>query len=167
MSGKRIPSMAYSSTCRPPVWLGWTLALGWAVVAGFLLGVGISGFSYGVHDATDLPGIELESGLPPVIASGQRLGIVYALGTGIIVGAARAIAVRSHPLLATLAASFLAAASSTATIVLWQWHRGRWAFGTIDGVMFAVVPALIVLIGSAALVAALVVSLCHRRARSN
>jgi hypothetical protein len=133
------------------------------LVAGFLLGVGISGFSHGVLDATDLPGIELESGLPPVIASGQLLGVIYAVGTGIIVGSASAMAARSHPLQTTLAASFVAAASSTATIVLWQWHRGRWAVGTIDGMMFAVAAALVVLICSAGVLAALAVSFRHLR----
>jgi hypothetical protein len=125
--------------------------------------VGITGFSYGVHDATDLPGIELESGLPPVIASGQLLGMIYAMGTGIIVGMVSAMAARSHPLLTTLAASFFTAASSTATIVLWQWHRGRWAVGTIDGMMFTVAAALVVLICSAGVLAALAVSFHHQR----
>jgi hypothetical protein len=164
MSDNQIPTMAYSSTCPWNGWCGWTLALVSAAVVGFLLGVGITGFSYGVHDATDFPGIELESGLPPVIASGQRLGIIYAMGTGIIVGVASAMASRSHPLLATLTASFVAAASSTATIVLWQWHRGRWALGTIDGRMFAVAAALVVLICLAGVLAALAVSFFVMRA---
>jgi hypothetical protein len=125
MSDNRIPTMAYSSARPTENSCGWTLALGWAVVVGILLGVGITGISSGVHDSTDLPGIELESGLPPVIASGQLLGMIYAVGTGIIVGVAGAMAARSHPLLASLAASFVAAASSTGTIVIWQWHRGR------------------------------------------
>jgi hypothetical protein len=127
------------------------------VIIGFLLGVGITGFSYGVHDATDVPGIELESGLPPVIASGQLLGIIYAVGTGIIVGLAGATAPRTHPLLATLGAGCVAAASSTATIVLWQWHCGRWAVGTIDGKIFAA-AALVSLVCFAGVLAALAVS---------
>jgi hypothetical protein len=63
--------------------------------------------------------------LPSVIASGQRLAIIYTGGTGIIVGLASAMAAQSRPLLATVAASFVAAVSSTATVVLWQWQRGR------------------------------------------
>jgi hypothetical protein len=156
----------FSSACRPTGRCGWTLALACGVVAGLLLGFGITGFSYGVHDATDLPGIELESGWPPVIASGKLLGMIYAVGAGIIVGVFSALAARSHPLVATLAASIVAAASSNATIVLWQWHRGRWAVGTIDGMMFAVAAALIVLICSAGLLAALVVSFATGAPRS-
>jgi hypothetical protein len=164
MSDNRIPTMAYSSACRSTDWCGWTLPLGLAVIIGFLLGVGITKFSYGVQNATDLPGIEPGAGLAPVVASGQLLGIIYAVGTGIIVGVAGAMAARSHPLLATLAASFVTAASSTATIVLWQWHHGRWAVGSIDGRMFAVAAALVVLICSGGVLAALAVSFRHRRA---
>jgi hypothetical protein len=127
------------------------------MIAGFLLGIGITGFSYRVHDATDLAGVELTSGLPPVIASGRRLGMIYAEGTGFILGVASAMAVRSHPLLATLAASFVAAACSSATIVLWQWHRGRWAVGIIDGRMLVVAETLVILICSAGMLAALAV----------
>jgi hypothetical protein len=130
-----------------------------AVVVGFLLGVGITGLSYNVRDATDLPGGERESGLPPVIASGRLLGMIYALGTGIIVGVIGAMAVRSHPVLATLSASLVAAASSTATIVLFQWLRGRWPVGSFDGRMMVFVAALVVLICPAGMLAARKV--CH------
>jgi hypothetical protein len=92
------------------------------------------------------------------------LGIIYAVGTGIIVGLAGAVAAQPHPLLATLADSVVAAVSSTATIVIWQWHLGRWEVGTMDGRMFAVAAVLAVLIGSAGMLAALAVSIRRRRA---
>jgi hypothetical protein len=143
------------------LWKGWAVALAAAMIVGCLLGAGITGFSYGVHNATDLPSTDLESGLPPIIASGRLFGTIYALGLGIFVGEVGAMAARSHPLLSTLAASFVTAASCTATIVLWQWHGGRWAVGTVDGRMFAVAAVLFMLIGSAAMLAALAVSSRH------
>jgi hypothetical protein len=140
----------------------WTIALGTAVAVGVLLGVAIAGFSYGVTDATDLAGVESERGLPPVIASGHLLGMLFAVEAGIIVGVVGAIVARSHLLLLTLAASFVAAASCCTTIVLWQWHRVRWAVGTIDGRMFAVAAVLFILICSAAMLAALAASFRRR-----
>jgi hypothetical protein len=128
------------------------------VAVGVLLSVAITGFSYGVTDATDLVDSDAERGLPPVIASGHVLGMLFAVGAGIIVGVVGAIVAPSHRLLLTLAASFVASASCTATIVLWQWHRGRWAEGTIEGRMFAVAAVLFILICSAAMLAALAAS---------
>jgi hypothetical protein len=75
-----------------------------------------------------------------------------------IVGVAASMTARSRPRLAALTGSLVVAAISTATIVLWQWHRGRWAIGTIDGMMFAVAGALVVIVCSAGLLAALTVS---------
>jgi hypothetical protein len=163
MVDDKAPILAYSSGGRPSGWRSWALAVGCGIVIGCLLGVWITAFP-GSASAIAVDEDQSMDGYPPVIASGRLMAIIGAVAAGIVVGVVTARAARSHPLPTALAAGVAAAASSVVTIVLWQWHRARWPVGTIDGRMIVVAAALLVLVCSAAALAATAVSHAHRRA---
>jgi hypothetical protein len=154
------PVLSYATDRRPWGWPAGVLALGFGLVVGFLLGSAITGLRAGTPPASFG---DPDHDKVPVIRVSKPAGTLLAVAAGIIVGVAGALAARSHPLLLALTASVLAAASSVATIVYWQWHRGRWPVGTIDGRMFAVAAALLVLVCSGGLVAGGLVTSVKRR----
>ena len=160
MSDDRYPILKHSF--RPQI-AKWGVALGFAVVAGLVLGLTITTFPQ--PDARvwiDREMVLSIDGYPRVIAAGWLLGAIEAVAAGIVVGLACAVAVRARPLLVALMGGLFAAGSAAMAIVLWQWQRGRWPVGTIDGRMFVVAAALVVLACSAALLAAISTSWLHR-----
>jgi hypothetical protein len=121
------------------------------VILGFCLGVALTGFPAA-------PPIE-------VIAVGAVGGIVLSMTAGALAGVIAAMATPRHAIVFTIASSALAAATSSATIVVRQWLRGRWRTGVIDGRMFFVAAVLLILIAAAGLSAAIVVTLTREAAR--
>jgi hypothetical protein len=140
-------------------------ALGFAVVAGLVLGYGITSFPGPDQEVWIDRELDLSiEGYPPVIAAGQLLGPIEAVAVGIVIGLAGAVLVRAHPRWASLLGGIVAAASATAAIVLLQWQRGRWPVGTINGRTIFFAGALAVVVCSAARLTAIAASLCRRRA---
>jgi hypothetical protein len=143
----------------------WGAALGFALAAGLVLGFGMTTFPR--PDPSVWIDRELAlsmHGYPPVIAAGQVLGAIEAVAAGIGIGLAGAVLVRAHPLWASLLGGIVAAACTSAAIVLLQWQRGRWPVGTVNGRTLFFAGALAILVCSAAWLTAVAATVCRRRA---
>jgi hypothetical protein len=150
MGSDSMPILDYTSRRPTRGWRAAAVVLALGLVLGVLLGWCITGFGAG----TPPPLIgDPDAEKVPVIRISRLTGIVLAAGAGLLVGLAALRLDRKHPLPLSLAAAVLAAGASVATIILLQWHRGRWAVGVIDGRTFFVAAVLWFLICTAALMA--------------
>ncbi len=105
-------------------------------------------------------GVAMGGGLPGAVVLalyvvGGGGGPPFLLGSmivGFVAGAVGAMAVRRHPLWATLAGSVMAVTSVLSIVVLSQWLAGRWTEREVNGKLFLICFVLAVLVGVSGLI---------------
>jgi hypothetical protein len=164
MRGKGVPILRDSTVVR--YGLAWPLAFLAGAIVGVLLGWTITGWTAGTPPP---PTGDPDTEKVPVIRVGKTGGSLLAVVAGLAIGAFTSS--RTRPKSPTLALSsamlsgMIATVAAVLTLILLQWHRGRWAVGTMDGRTFFVAGALFVLICTTSIITAMMIYSGRARAQ--